>query len=154
MIVNGKALLELIDTILKKEGFIKRKHTWYKHTEECICFFTIDKSPYGGYYDHATGFFIKELNASGQEYPVFYKCDLKIGLDQLTDRDLVKRAFDLENQEFASTEWEFILTELFELYVVPFLNDVSSKDGIRSAMNKHQDLIYYLNGDAREYLKL
>lgn len=154
MIANGKALFDLIDTILKKEGFIKKKDTWYKPTEDCICFFTIGKSPYGGYYDHAFGFFIKDLNATGQDYPVFYKCNLKIGLDNFADRELVKRVFDLENHEFANTEREFIITEFFELYVVPFLNDVSSKDGIKSAMNKYQDLIYYLDGDARKHLKL
>ena len=135
-------------------ALLKKKDAWYKHTEDCICFFTIGKSPYGGYFEDAFGFFLKKLNKTGEEYPVFYKCDLKISLEVLADRDLVKRVFDLENLEFANTEREFILTELFELYVIPFLNEVSSKDGIKSAMTKYQDLIYYLNGEARKCLKL
>jgi hypothetical protein len=154
MIANGKALFDLIDAILKKEGFIKRKDTWYKHTDDCICFFTIGKSPYGGYYDHAFGFFLKDLNTTGQDFPVFYKCDLKISLEVLADKDLVKRVLNLENQQFANTEREFVINELFELYIVPFLNHVSSKDNIKSAMRKYEDLIYYLNGDARKHMKL
>ncbi len=154
MIANGKALFDFINLILKKEGFVKKKNTWYKLTEDCICFFTIGKSPYGGYYEEAFGFFLKDLNTTGQDYPVYYKCNLKIGLSHMVDEEFVKRAFDLENQEFANTEREFIITEFFELYVIPFLNDVSSKDLIVAAMVKYQDLIYYIDGDSRIYLKL
>lgn len=54
----------------------------------------------------------------------------KIGLNNVADSELVKRVFDLDSHEFANTEREFIITGFFELYVVPFLNDVSSKEGI------------------------
>ena len=154
MISNGKELLNLIDTLLSKEGYIKKKDTWYKHTDECICFFSIGKSPYSGYYDHAFGFFLKDLNTTGHEYPAYYKCDLKIGLEFLADKELVRRVLDIENREFKNTEREFIISELFELYVVPFLTDVSSKESIKLAMSKYENLIHHLNMDARKRLKL
>lgn len=154
MISNGKALIDFIDAILNKHGFVKKKDTWYKHTEDCICFFTMGKSPYGGYYDHAFGFFLKDINKTGKEFPIFYKCDLKINLQFFADYELVKRVLNLENREFKAVEREFLITEMFDLYVIPFLNDVGSKDGVKAAMNKYNNLIYYLKGDAMRYLKL
>ena len=154
MISNGKELLNLIDTLLSKEGYIKKKDTWYKHTDECICFFSIGKSPYGGYYDHAFGFSLKGLNTTGQEYPAYYKCHLKIGLEFFADKELVRRVLDIENGEFKNTEREFIISELFQLYLLPFLNEVSSQESIKLAMSKYDNLIHYLNMDARKLLKL
>ncbi len=154
MIANGKALILLIDTILNKHAFIKKKDTWYKHTDECICFFTIGKSPYGGKYDHAFGFFLKDLNKAEKEYPVFYKCDLKIGLEFFADTELVKRILDLENQEFQNTEREFLITEMFDLYITPFLDEVGSKEGIKSAVKRYDNLIHYLKIDALNYLNI
>ena len=154
MISNGKALTNFIDTILNGQGFIKKKDTWYKHTEDCICFFTIGKSPYGGYYDHAFGFFLKDINDSGTKYPAFYRCNLKIGLEFFADNELVKRVLNLENLEFKNSEREFLITEMFDLYIIPFLNDVDSKAGVKSAVKKYDDLIYYLDSDAMTYLNL
>jgi hypothetical protein len=154
MIANGKTLFDFIDNILNREGFTKKKDTWYKTTEECICFFSVGKSPYGGYYDHVMGCFLKELNTSGREYPVYYKSDLKFGLDLLADKELVKRVLDLENNEFKENEREFLLKELMEMYLIPFLQDVSTKDGIKAAIKKYEDLIYYIKGDARKFLSI
>ncbi len=154
MISNGKDLFDLVDELLKKEGFVKKKGTWYRHSQECICFFYLHKCPYGGYYEHVFGFFIKQLNHTGKEYPVFYKCNLKISLDEFADKELVMRVFNLENQEFINKEREFLITEFFELYILPFLKEVSSSEGIISVMSKYKDLIYYVDGEAMEYLKL
>ena len=152
MIANGKALFDFIDIILRKEGYIKKKNTWYRATEECICFFSIGKSPYGGYYDHVMGCFLKQLNTTGKEFPVYYKNDLKFSIDNFVDPEFVRRVLDLENSEFKDDQREFLIKEFFELYVIPFLNDVGSKEGIKAAVCKYEDLIYYIKGRTRELL--
>lgn len=154
MIANGKALFDLIDSILKKEGYTKKKDTWYKSTEDCICFFSIEKSPYGGYYDHVMGCFLKELNATGTDYPIYYKSDLRYDLDLLADRELVKRVLDLENNEFAGEEREFLIKELMEVYAIPFLQDISTKEGIRAAVQKYDGLVHHINVNARKLLSI
>lgn len=154
MISNGKALNNFIDLILNQQGYLKKKDTWYKHTDECICFFSIGKSPFGGYYDHTFGFFLKDLNKPGNEFPIYYKCDLKINLDFFIGNEFTRRILDLDNPEFKASEREDIITEMFELYIMPFLEDVSSKEGIKSAVTKYADLIYHLKSDAMSHLNL
>jgi len=154
MIVNGKSLFNFIDSILEKEGFIKKKDTWYKSYDECICFFSMGKSPYGGYYEHVMGGFLKELNNSGNEFPAYYKSDLKYTLENLADKELIKRTFDLENGEFTEMEREFVINELMEIYVIPFLKDISSKDFIKEALNKYKGLNNRITLKAKEALLL
>lgn len=154
MIPNGKELLDFIDSILKKEGFTKKKDTWYKSSEDCICFFTIGKSPYGGYYENVLGCFLKELNDTNAAFPIYYKCDVKFSMELLADQELVKRVLDLENNEFKGEEREFILKELLELYVIPFLQHISSKEGIKLAVKKYDGLIYYIKFEARKLLSI
>jgi hypothetical protein len=154
MIANGKALFDHIDSFLKKEGYKKNKDTWYKSTNDCICFFSIGKSAYGGYYEHVMGCFLKELLTTVTDYPLYYKNHLKYSLDLIADSELVKRAFDLENTEFTGEEREFILKELIEVYIIPFLQDVSTKDGIRNAVNKYDGLVNRIKVDARRFLSI
>lgn len=154
MIANGKALHDFIDSILKKESFLKKKDTWYLSSEECICFFTLKKSPFGGLYEDLMGCFLKELHTPSNGFPAFNKNDLKFCIDNFVDKELVRRVFDLENNEFKEQQREFYINEFFELHILPFLKDVSTKDGIKEAINKYEDLIYYVKGRAREILSI
>lgn len=155
MISNKKELFDFIDSILKKEGFVKKKDTWYLTTEECICYFHVGKEAYGvGYFSYVTGCFLKELHKNGEEYPVFYKDDLRYDIGKLVDKDLVQRAFHLADNEFKGEEREFIIKEIIELYVIPFLKDVGSKEGIKNAVDKYDELIHWLKGNLRKKLSL
>ncbi len=154
MISNGSELMNLVNTLLLAEGYIKKNDTWYKNSEDCITFLSMGKSPYGGRYEQTFGFFLKDLNETGEEYPVFYKCDLKIELGYFVDSDFVKRVLNLEVKEFPGTEREFIISEWFDLYIIPFLRDVSSKNGIKHAITKYSDLLYYMDADAIMHLGL
>ena len=115
-------------------------------------FFTLQKSPYGGYYENLMGCFLKELNTTGKEYPAFNKNDLGYCIENFVDKELVRSVFDLKNCEFEEYQREFYINEFFELYVLPFLNDVSTKEGIKQAITKYEDLIYYVKGRTRTLL--
>jgi hypothetical protein len=43
MISKGKELYRFIDTIMIPHGYVRKKDTWYLHSEECICFLSVGK---------------------------------------------------------------------------------------------------------------
>jgi hypothetical protein len=134
MINNGKELLNLLDGIYKSHGFIKKKDAWYLHTKECICFFSIGKSPFGGHYDHVMGAFLKEIDDYGNDdFPKYNLCHLKYHLGEIVKVNQIKKVFDLENKSFTGDEREAEIIRIVSKYVIPFLIDVSTIKGIKSA---------------------
>lgn len=156
MISNQKTLFDFIDNIMKPFGFIKKKDTWYQHTNECICFLCVGKSPYGGYYGEVLGCFLKEINQEKEEYPKYYKCNLKYGIsDIIENKDLIKKVFNLENNDFENeNEREIILKDLFENYALPFLKDISTKEGIKIALKKYKGLIIWMDVEMKKALSI
>lgn len=152
MIANGKDLYNLIDSLLKPKGFVRKKDTYYLHTSECLCFFSIGKSPFGGHYDHVMGCFLREILKLKDEFPKYYKNHLKFNIADIASKEIVKRAFDLENKEFVKDEREIIIKDLIKNCVIPFLSDVSSVKGIMKALKKYKDLKYYVVSDLQDYL--
>lgn len=142
MISNGKELYNFIDNLLKLYGYIRKKDTWYLHTIECICFFTLEKSPYGsGYYGHVMGCFLKEIYKEKEDFPKYYKNHLSYHISEIVGQELVKRAFCFENQ-FVDNEREVLIESLIQNCAIIFLKDVSTKEGIRNALNKYDKLQY------------
>lgn len=142
MISNGKELYSFLDKLLKPHGFVKNKDTYYLDSKECICFLSIGKSPFGGHYDHVLGGFVKEINEEKGNFPKFNKSHLKYSLRELANPDIVKEVFDLENNKFVNNERELIIEDLIVNYAIPFLKDISSKSGIKNALNKYENLQY------------
>jgi len=139
-------LHNLIDNLLTPHGYIKKKDTWYLHTEDCICYFTCGKSPYGGgEYGHAMGCFLKEIYEDKDEFPKFYKDNLRYSLSDLVNRNLVQKAFDLECKDFVNDERELFITVSIANHAVPFLKDVSTKEGILNAVKKYKGLNYHMD---------
>lgn len=141
MISNQRELYNLIDSVLKPFKFIKKKETWYRHTDDCICYFTCGKSPYGGgEYGHAMGCFLKEIYEGKDEFPKYYKDNLRYSLSDMANKDVVEKVFNLEGRNFVNNERELIITDLITNHAVPFLNDVSTKEGIINAVDKYKGL--------------
>lgn len=155
MISNKKDLYKLINSILKPSGFTQKGDTWYLHTDECICFLNIGKSPYGGYYGDVIGCFLKEINQDKGEFPSYYKCNLKYYLENLTgERDLVNRVLDLENKSFTKNEREIVLKDLIENYALPFLEEIGTRQGIKNASKKYKGLTKRMNVDIKKALSI
>jgi len=154
MISNEMELYHFLDNVFKGHGYVRKKDTYYIHSKECICFFHITKSSFGGQYDHFMGCFLNEINKEKGNFPAYNKCHLRYSLRELADKELVKKAFDLENKEFSNHQREDVITGLINNLAVKFLEDVSTKDGIIKAINKYEDLIYRIKGDLFTHLKL
>ena len=152
MISNAKELFGFMDTLLKPQGYLRKKDTYYLVTSECICFFCIIKSDFGGYYEDLMGCFVKGVYDGKDEFPKYYKNNLKYVLNYFVDSNLVKEVFDLENKTYVANEREFLIKELIEMYVIPFLKDISTKEGIRAAIHKYKELKYYMDYDLRSAL--
>lgn len=152
MISNGHELYKYVDAILLPLGYIRKKETYYLDRSECICIFVLTKEDFGGYYGPMMGCFLKQLLKTGDKYPVYYKKHFHYDIALFTDRHFLHRVFDLENQEFKEQEREHFIKEILELYIIPFLEEVCSKEGILSAYQKYPDLYYYMKGALREAL--
>lgn len=154
MIGNEKELVITLDGLFKNHGFIRKRTCWYRTTEECISFFDIGKSPFGGQYEHVLGCFVKPLINSEKEFPEYYKAHLKFSIAQLGANSCSLQAFDLEDQHYQSNEREVILSNLITEYALPFLELISSKKGILEAVNRYPKLRYWINLSLKEHLKI
>ena len=156
MIVNQKQLFDLIDKILKPHNYIRKRETWYLHTPECICFFTISKSLDGGSYGEAFGCFLKEVKVltHNLEFPDYTKSHLRISISFFVDKEIVEKAFDLENHEFKNNEREEAIKHMIEQYVLPFLEGISSKEGLKKSIVKYPGLKNYMKLTLKEALQI
>jgi len=145
-------LYAFLDKIFNPNGFIRKKDTYYLQAEECICFFSIGKSQFGGRYDHVMGCFLRELHPKEGDFPKFYKSDLKFSLRELSNKDKVKKIFDFENQDFSGSQRELIIEDLIINKAIPFLKDVSSIQGIKNSVKKYKDLRYSITGELMDAL--
>jgi hypothetical protein len=152
MVTNGKELYKFLDGIFLPLGYVRKKDTYYTHTAECICYFHISKSEYGGQYEDAMGTFFKPIYTDKIEFPPYYKDHLRYGLNDFVDRNLVYDVFDLENKNFERNDRENLIKEFIELYAVPFLKEISSKEGIIKAVDKYNNLKYGMVIPLREAL--
>jgi hypothetical protein len=130
------------DKILSPHELVRYKDTWYQDTGECIVFFCVGKDRGAGRYGDQMGSFLKRIMEEKREYPPYYQAPLRFGLSEFVDRDLVTRVFDLKNDEFKNEEREYLMREFVELYVLPFLKDVSTPERIKGAMDKYPALTY------------
>jgi len=154
MLNNTKALFDFLDKLFIPEGFYRKKDTYYFSTDECICFFSIGKSPFGGYYDHVMGCFLKVLMETKEEFPAFNKNHLKYSLRELANKNLVKQVLNFEKHTYKENEREKILERLIKSKALPFLKEVSTKKGILEAVEKYKDLKYLIKGDLADFLKI
>ena len=152
MLNNTKELYIFLDKIFVAHGFCRKKDTFYFSTDECICFFTIVKSSLSGHYDHVMGCFFKEIMIDKDDFPKYYKNHLKFSLTHLANRNIVKQVFDFENHSYKYDEREKIIKKLIEEKALPFLKDISTKEGILKAVDKYKDLVHYIIGDLITHL--
>ncbi len=154
MLANGKDLYSFLDALFKPYGFKRKKDTYYLHSPETICFFSIGKSQFGGNFEHVMGCFLREIHPDIEEFPKYNKSDLKFSLRELADTELVKNVFDFEKRSFNDTQRETKIEELIINYAIPFLQDVSTVNGIRDSLVKYEKLQYWLTGRLTNYLNI
>jgi len=154
MISNANELSNCVDVILRPKGYVKKKETWYKFTSECICFFVLKKSPFSGQFENLLGCVLKEINEDSKEFPEYFKNHLSFELEHLAGKELVENAFSLEYRGFSGDRREEIIRYLIEDYVVPFLSEIGSKEGIKQAFSKYSSLKYRMRVNLKNALAL
>ena len=154
MITNSKELYIFLDSLVCPEGYVRKKDTYYRDHAEFIVCYAVGKSQWGGQYGSTMGCFYKAILKKKKEFPEFYQAHVRFSLQNFVDEGLVKRVFDLENNEFKDEEREVLMKEFVELYVIPFLNEISTVEGLRMAMDKYKDLRYSTRTSIREALGL
>ncbi|MFT3948777.1 MAG: hypothetical protein QM763_17570 [Agriterribacter sp.] len=97
------------------------------------------------------GVFLKEINKDG-DFPKYVKGHLKYGINDVIASNEVKQVLDLENNGFRGNEREEAIRNLLEKYAIPFLQKVSTKQGIISAISEYEDLIYRVRTSLKEKL--
>jgi hypothetical protein len=152
MINNGNELIKLIDSLLTPHGFLKKKDTWYLNTGDCKCFFSFGKSDLGGgQYNHVFGAFLKELHVDLDDFPKFYKSDLKYDLYEFYGKKQVTEVFNLEKKAFVNDEREQLICKFMERAAIPFLKEVSTKEGILKALKDYPDLKFFCKVRLKEH---
>lgn len=156
MVANSKELRDIFDRKLCSHNFLKKKDTYYLETEECLCFFYLGKSKFGGQYEDVFGCFSKEINQELKNFPPYYKCDLRFTLGLLLPKykDAIKKVFDLENDTFSNNEREEYIERLLDEHAIPFIKLIGTKKGIIQAIKKHSKLKHYIEYDLLHSLKL
>ena len=155
MIKNAKSLFDLLDTFFIPHGFVRKKDTYYLNTEECICFFSIDKSGNSsGFFSNVMGCFVKALMEEQNAFPSYYKNHVRYNIDQFIGKKKIREIFSLENDIFKDDEREKQIKKVIEKYALPFLSDLTSEAKIAAATKKYGNLIHFIVGDATTYLEI
>jgi len=154
MLANGAELYKFLDGLFYPHGFVRKKDTWYLNSNECIVFFHTSKSPFSGHYDHVMGCFYKKVYTDSNNFPKYYKSNLKQGIDNFVEKKKVKMALDMEDNSFKGQEREELLKNLVEVYVIPFLIEISTEEGIRKAVEKKPTLKHYMDAETKDALSI
>lgn len=152
MISNQKELYTFLDKVLAPYGYKRKVDAWYLENKECICFISVVKSDYSGRYSDSIGAFAKGALETVEKYPKCFKGHLKYNIGDIAENDSTEKAFDLENKDFVAMEREQLLKQLIEKYAIPFLEDVSTEEGIRIALNKYKGLPNRTKLSLKKYL--
>lgn len=156
MIINGKDLMILVNSVLADIGYKKKKDIWYKDHTECLCYYTIGKSFYGGQYGSAFGCFLKELYPPSffmVNSPEYALASLRVGFSFfINDKEQITKPFDLENSNFSGNERELEIKYLIQNYVIPFLDEISTKEGIKEIYTKNPRIIHYMDAKLKRAL--
>ncbi len=155
MITNKKDMYEFVDKLLIPEGYIRKKETYYKNNKETITIFVLDKSEFSGKFENLVGCFFKSMMEGRNQYPKYYQNNLKFTLQNIVTKSLlVDKVFDLDNNSFDKNEREKYINDLIIKYGLPFLDLISSSDGIIEAVKKYENLFYTIDVKLRKKLKL
>jgi hypothetical protein len=87
-----------------------------------------------------------------KKLPKYYESDFKFSLDDILGKEVVSKSLNLADQTFLKNEREELLKKIFQDTVIPLLNEISTREGIKKVIKKHDDLKYYLTVDLKKYL--
>jgi len=133
MPVNYKQFKSVFSNFLSPFGYKSTGNMFFRRTGEVFTIVDLQKSEFGGQYYVNLGLFVDEGGALAQP-PPFYKTHLKQRLESKfiipqSARNTLVPALDLE-VPMAAAERSVVLTKALEQYAVPYLDSLSTIEGI------------------------
>lgn len=136
--MENKEFKKLFNEVAKKNNFESAFGGWFKETNECIAALYLQKSNYGNYYELNIKIFIQGV--FGNQYQK--SKDLKNATSAILGRqpEEYRDVFDLDllMEDVLRKEK---LEKLFEDFVVPFVDKMLTREGIRKCAQNDKDFL-------------
>jgi hypothetical protein len=129
--MNYKQFKAVVGSVFVARGYTNVKSMFFRRIGEVFTIVDLQKSDFGGRYYINIGLFVDESGHSTQP-PPFHKTHLKQRLASIVPqsvRDTLVPATDLE-VSMSAAERSTVLTSALEQYAVPYLDSLSTVDGI------------------------
>ncbi len=129
--MNQKKLKAVFADVLLPLGYTNVKNTFFRRLDDVFTIVDLQKSNFGGRYYVNVGLFIDD-GAKLTQPPPFHETHLIQRLEAIVPqsvRDTLAPALDLE-VAMGATERSAVISNALEQYGVPFLNSLSTTEGI------------------------
>lgn len=139
---NIHPLAEVIDSILSRQDFQRKKKSWYLLNEETIEIVDLQKSDYGDSWYINLAIYLRSLGV--EKYPAEYKSHIRSRLEMLVDDREDYESLTNLGSTMAEDDRRKRFERYFRGYALPWLNagrDVSSiKDGLKNRLIQRHSL--------------
>ncbi|HYO65616.1 MAG TPA: DUF4304 domain-containing protein [Archangium sp.] len=119
---------------LREAGFKVRSNTWHKLCEDTILVVNLQKSQWGPQFYINLAVWVRQLGDASA--PKEYQCHIRQRATSLPDKRAkhLERALDLEDESTGMQEREACINEFMRDSAIPFLESLSTMEGIRLAL--------------------
>lgn len=150
MINSVKDFQDIVNSLLMPLGFVKKKNTWYFETDDCICFFYLGTSRSVGI-GEMMGCFLKEIMEVEEKFPLCSGAHLRYSLEYYENPEFDSTILRLDKPVFDAVR-EDELKRAIVNFAIPFLDAISTREGITETAKKIPRLKHYMFGDFRKAL--
>jgi len=136
--------------VLRETGFKVRTNTWHKQCQDTILVVNLQKSQWGPQYYINLAVWVKQLGDAST--PKEYQCHIRQRATDLPDKraKTLERALDLEDESMSIEQREACIDELMRESAIPFLESLSTLEGIRSALEAQKLKGCFVNRQLKE----
>jgi hypothetical protein len=134
---NIKLIHDAIGEAGKVAGFVKKGSAWYADRAESILVVSPQKSQYGEQYYLNVGIFFRVFGSN--EKPKEHECHLRTRLTEIVgvvDQERARSLLDFKGMSVAESERQQALVTLLKEKGIPFLEQCSSIEGVRTALHQ------------------
>jgi hypothetical protein len=147
---NKQELYSLINSLLEKNGFVRKKDDWFLESDECVSILGLGKSQWSGQYAIVLSVSVKAI--SNMKFPPPHKGHIHgFSLENIASNK--KKLRDALNFEVRMpVEREKTIASAIEKKAIPFLKEISTIKGIKRSIVNVKDLEFHVLLKLREFL--
>jgi Domain of unknown function (DUF4304) len=137
---------------LREAGFKVRSNTWHKQCQDTILVVNLQKSQWGPQFYINLAVWVRQLGEASA--PKEYQCHIRQRATSLPDRRAkdLERALDLDDESLSMQEREACIGEFMRESAIPFVESLSTMEGIRSALEAQVLKGCFVNRELKELL--